>query len=333
MRRSLLVLGLLSLGAARHAVAGVPVGEGPWAVADARALSAPRGLERDAAALAAYLARGARSEAEIARSIFRWIAENIAYDYDEVGGTTASAPEAVLVRGKSVCEGYSSVFELLGRLAGLDVATVHGYAKGYDYHAGMHFDRPNHAWNAVRIDGRWRLIDSTWGAGYVRDRSFVKLFDDFFFMPSPEALAFTHLPEDARWALVPAPASLREFEEQPRVEPAFFRAGFSAADARAAAASGLTAALVQVFVGPGQPIAVRTAPAQGTLAVGRPYRFDLRAPRGTTLAVVNGGRWQFLRPVEGGYAATVVPRGGTVYVTARTGTGTRFRTLLLYRAR
>lgn len=312
----------------------VPAGESAapdWSAADVRALSAPKGLERDPAALASYLTRGVPDDADRARSIFRWIAENIAYDYEQMGTNTPMAPESVLERGRSVCEGYSSVFELLGRLAGLEVVTIHGYAKGYGYAAGRHFDRPNHAWNAVRIDGRWRLIDSTWGAGYVRDGQFVKQFDDFFFLPSPEALAFTHLPEDPRWALVAAPLSLREFEAQPRVEPAFFRAGFSAADARAAA--GVSSALVQVFLAPGQPIAVRTAPPQGTLAVRRSYRFELRAPRGTTLAVVNGGRWQYLRRVDGGYATMVIPRGGNVYVAARTGPGSRFQTLLLYQAR
>ena len=47
-----------------------------------------------------------------------------------------------------------------------------GYSKGYGYKMGQTFTGDSdHAWNAVYLDGRWHLLDSTWGSGVVDDSS------------------------------------------------------------------------------------------------------------------------------------------------------------------
>ncbi len=303
------------------------------AAADARALAAPHELVRDPAALAAFLTGGARDDEEKARAIFRWLTENIAYDYDNMNSAVPVPAESVLLQGKAICDGYSGAFELLGRLAGLEVVTIHGWAKGYEWTPGRRFEKPNHAWNAVRIAGEWKLVDSTWGAGYVRDGHFVKELDDYFFFPAPEALAFTHLPADPRWALVPSVPPRAVFEAQPVVRSAFFRAGFTAADARTALSGRIAPALVEVFLTPGERIVFRSAPAEGVLTAGRSYRFEVHAPAGASMAVVNGGRWQYLRPQQGLLVASITPRAGALYVTARTPTDAGYQTLLRYEAR
>jgi len=50
--------------------------------------------------------------------------------------------------------------------AGLHCKTLCGYAKGADYKPGMRFsgDLGQHSWNAVFINGSWRLIDCHWAA-------------------------------------------------------------------------------------------------------------------------------------------------------------------------
>lgn len=46
--------------------------------------------------------------------------------------------------------------------------TVPGYSKGFGYQLGQSFSGEfDHAWNAVFLEGRWHLVDSTWGSGLV----------------------------------------------------------------------------------------------------------------------------------------------------------------------
>lgn len=54
------------------------------------------------------------------------------------------------------------------RIAGVQCMTVPGYSKGFGYQTGQSFSGEfDHAWNAVYLDGRWHLVDSTWGSGLV----------------------------------------------------------------------------------------------------------------------------------------------------------------------
>lgn len=59
-------------------------------------------------------------------------------------------------------------------IAGIQCMKLSGYSKGYGYKMGQTFTGDSdHAWNAVYLDGRWHLLDSTWGSGAVDD-SFTK---------------------------------------------------------------------------------------------------------------------------------------------------------------
>ena len=137
---------------------------------DRHALNAPASAEASVESLAAYLIEPAKNDREKARAIFRWITENIDYNVEVFfkGGTGATNSEDVLKSRKSVCYGYSDIFLSLAKEAGLEAVRISGYGKGYGYVPGKNFSGPaNHAWNAVKINGSWYLMDSTWGAGYV----------------------------------------------------------------------------------------------------------------------------------------------------------------------
>ena len=69
-----------------------------------------------------------------------------------------------------VCEGYARLMVALGKAAGLEVAYITGYVRDPE----QRFDGDpwgndqavlegyRHAWNGVKIDDRWYLVDTTW---------------------------------------------------------------------------------------------------------------------------------------------------------------------------
>ncbi len=201
-----------------------------FAATDSLADHAPAAVERSVPALAAYLARAGSDETTKARALYRWIAGHIDYD---VAGFRAGrpgdvSPEGVLRSRSSVCEGYARLAEALGTAMGLQVQVVPGWSKGYGFTAGQRFDGPtNHAWNAVRIDGQWRLMDPTWGAGYLdQSTRFVRRFQEHYFLTPPDAFVFDHLPQDPQWQLLERPISAAEYEDLVYLRPMFFLSGF-----------------------------------------------------------------------------------------------------------
>ncbi|RSX53271.1 transglutaminase [Bifidobacterium goeldii] len=58
-----------------------------------------------------------------------------------------------MVNGKGVCMSYAYGYQALAKAAGLDTRVVSGYVSNA---------KSGHAWNYVKIDGQWLLIDATW---------------------------------------------------------------------------------------------------------------------------------------------------------------------------
>jgi len=134
--------------------------------------------------------------------------------------------DQVLKKRISVCQGYAILFEELGKNAGLEVMTIPGFAKGYSYIPGGNDNESNHAWNAVKIDGEWELVDATWGAGYIDESGkYTRRLENHYFMTEPEELIYTHLPEDKKWQLMRNPISKSNFLMLAGLKPSFFKYG------------------------------------------------------------------------------------------------------------
>ncbi|MGC8764254.1 MAG: transglutaminase domain-containing protein [Acidobacteriota bacterium] len=234
--------------------------------ADLHALAAPPEAERSVETLARYLAgegSPARTEREKARAIFRWITDRVAYAPPGGGG---GSPAEVLARREAVCFGYAGLFEALCTAAGLRCAVVEGFGKGRTYTVGDPAEGPpNHAWNAVFAEGRWNLVDCTWGAGRTEEGGrFVRRFDPFYFFTPPELFAGDHLPEDPRWQLLERPLSREAFEALPHVQSTFYALGLAWEGERAGplrTSSG--EAVVPVRVPPGAGLMARLLDREG----------------------------------------------------------------------
>ena len=190
----------------------------------------PAERQRSITELSTALENIAGSDREKTRALYIWITDNIAYDTDSffqgISGPTDA--EGTFRSRKSVCEGYAGLFLEIGTRLGLEVVKIHGYAKGWGYREGLDPGGTNHAWNAVRIDGKWHLFDATWGAGHVNGRDFIRDYSEFYFDTPPEEFVFTHFPENSDFQLLSGPVSRRDFFRLPRLDGDDFGSGVDA---------------------------------------------------------------------------------------------------------
>ncbi len=177
------------------------------------------------AVVAQKLTVGLPSDLARLYALYRWITRYIEYDVDAYfSGDLRNAVGAANTfhRGKGVCDGYSALLQEMGRVAGLQIEKVDGYAKGYGYAVGvMTAGEPNHAWNAVNLDGCWYLLDSTWDAGSIDDsRHFSRKSGTWnYFLVDPQLFITSHFPENPTWQLLQSPVNLNAFLAMASVPP------------------------------------------------------------------------------------------------------------------
>ncbi|XP_053159206.1 kyphoscoliosis peptidase-like, partial [Hemicordylus capensis] len=183
--------------------------------------------------LVSVLLQETQSDLEKVRAIWMWTCHNMEYDVEGYHNkaTVSCKPADVLQSRKSVCSGYASLFEKMCSVAGIECKQLSGYAKGYSYKAGKGFKDTNHAWNAVYLDGRWHLLDSTWGSGSVDDscQQFTFRYNEFYFLTHPALFINDHFPEDHKWQLLKQTMTLQQFEHNVWYKSAFYSVGLIAA--------------------------------------------------------------------------------------------------------
>lgn len=201
---------------------------------DRHALDTPYSSERSIPALTSYLFKTAENDKEKVRAIFRWITSRISYDTSALfsGNVGDTSPAGTLKNRSSICMGYAGLFKALCEQAGIECVIIDGYAKGYSYRAGDKIgERTNHAWNAVKIDGKWRLVDSTWGAGHLDSRGkFVKDYEEFYFFTPPHLFIINHLPANPEFQFLEKPVTTKQYDELIKLSPLFFKLGFTLDD-------------------------------------------------------------------------------------------------------
>lgn len=174
---------------------------------------------------------GAQNELERLRAVWVWLCHNIEYDVSGYFGHSEklSSPEEVIASGRGVCCGYSSLCMQMCREVGIECQEVPGHSKGIGYRHGRSLKgvKSDHLWNAVLLGGQWFLLDACWGAGRVdvERQSFVRRFDDFYFLTDPEEFVYSHFPDEKKWQLLDVPVSLEEFERRVFKTSAFFILG------------------------------------------------------------------------------------------------------------
>lgn len=171
--------------------------------------------------LTAYFLSQTQNPILLTRLLYTWMAIHIDYnDYGyNTGNYAATDAASVFQSKKAVCSGYSNLFKYLATQMGIECVSISGYSKGYGSFEGERFTKTDHAWNAIKVNSTWHLIDVTWGSGYGKTINgslvTVKEFDDYWFMTNPDAFIFSHYPEDPQWCLTSINVQKHEFETLP----------------------------------------------------------------------------------------------------------------------
>ena len=318
LRRALLVaFPALVLPAAVAAAAGQD-----FTAIDAHVAGIERPTQGDSTEFVKRLIKPARTPLERVRAIAWWMASHIAYDHDmfrnqfpkqqagqaPLKAIAANKPAAVMRRGKAVCSGYAALFVALCRTIGIEAAEVSG---------NVRYNDVGHKWNAVRIGGRWQLLDITYmAAGAGNTRQGVGQPVAFYFLPPPELFIFSHYPKQPKWQLLPQPISQREFAAVPPVLPPLLSMVAQPAMLRQAAGDG-----VREFVPAVLPEAVKVklldAPLARELDAGTAYTFQIRADDCDAVYVDNGGAQLPLERRGGLFQGKVTPAGSFVRIGVR----------------
>ena len=282
---------------------------------DEYAIKTPVSQTKNIEMLSNYLTKDQTNDWFKVRAIFRWVAQNIAYDTDSYfsGRYGDLSDKGVLSSKKSVCSGYSNLFESLCKYAGLEVVSISGYGKGYGYKEGQKISGTNHAWNAVKIDNEWKLFDVTWGAGYVNGRNFVRRWENYWFATDPEMFIFSHYPSNEEWQLLEDPISVDDFQKLPNLKGDFFGIGFSVDKVKELLNSPDYKGLVTTY-SPKYDTSVVTvidSPVSKYLKAGVEYNFELIITNSVQAAIINGD-WTFIKNDNNKYSIKYKPVKGTL---------------------
>lgn len=143
----------------------------------------------DESKLGIILTKPWKTELEKVRAIYYWMRKNIQYDYVGLAWNNYTCEVSdVLKKRVGVCEGYANLFNYLCEQAGIMSIKIHGIVP-----------QGGHAWNAVRINKKWYLMDVTWG--------------DNYFLTSPAQFINDHFASVRKWTLLTNPPSLQQWKE------------------------------------------------------------------------------------------------------------------------
>lgn len=134
------------------------------------------------------------TELQKVKAIHDYMVINI--DYDKVSYDNGKCPESsctvegVLTGKYAICEGYARTFMALCNAVGIECEYVSGTGNG-----------GSHAWNQVRVDGKWYNVDVTWDDPIKIDG---ESFDDHshnrynYFLVSDEVMYKNHSTKNAK---------------------------------------------------------------------------------------------------------------------------------------
>ena len=147
------------------------------------------------------------TDLEKLHAIYDWLIENVTYDKTLLELVISNNTDLRKYKGfylegvfedhRAVCDGISKAFMVMARIEGIECVQVSGTAKT----SGV-----GHAWNKVRLNGRWYIIDATGGGivvGGEKEMLTHRLFmcNDAYYSNNYTASEYTNLVADSEYSI------------------------------------------------------------------------------------------------------------------------------------
>lgn len=213
---------------------------------DAKVSSYPRYSKVEE--LAQQIQKDFTSDIHKVRAAFKWLTNNISYSLDNSYQKNRSirfryANEAERLQKvqeikdkivsdafknkRGVCEEYAQSLKKLCDLMQIECEVLKGNIRNSPLSIGKLETATNHAWNIVKINNKWMVIDATWAAGYVLNNKWEKNFRAYYFDIPVELIGKTHFPIDRKWQILWKIDSKKSFYNQPIYTDSFLSKGLS----------------------------------------------------------------------------------------------------------
>ena len=195
--------------------------------------------------LAIQIEKDFSSDAKKSRAAFFWLTKNIRYNLREFHSPSkrnysfrySSEEEkteklqafkddlvAETFKNKTgVCEEYAQSFKKICDLLAIESEVIKGNVRNTADEIGQISNTTNHAWNVVKIDEKWIILDVTWGSGSETNGKWIRDFDDYFYDIPTHKIFKTHYPEDKLWVIRFGRINEKEFYNQPIYSNTFLR--------------------------------------------------------------------------------------------------------------
>ncbi|KAI9647546.1 hypothetical protein NHQ30_003931 [Ciborinia camelliae] len=146
-----------------------------------------------------YVCRPYRSDIQRLRAIFTWVSEKITWE-EGFDNDTSDSRRVIQTKHGSSEEVAFLVMDMC-KAVGIQADVIRGYLKSPGEVPDMGpMPRPNHFWNAVVIDGEWRMMDCSLASpSHPRRSQYTSASSQYaepwWFLARPIEICWTHIPE------------------------------------------------------------------------------------------------------------------------------------------
>lgn len=147
-----------------------------------------------------YLCRPYRSEVQRLRAIFIWVSERIGWEEDYEGEVDT---RRVIQTRRGCSREVSTLVAEMCESLGIYAEIVQGHLKtpgeALSHDLSDISSRPNHWWNAIVVEGEWRIMDCSLASPSNPRRSLYsspgnQVAESFWFLTRPMEACYTHVP-------------------------------------------------------------------------------------------------------------------------------------------